>query len=78
MKKETYNTRLKPNPEDIPVGSLLRVKKHCRKSVIIRQNGEYAILAPSIGGKYFSYDVVFPNGTRSLFMPLNWEVISYA
>lgn len=78
MKKETYNTRLKSNPEDIPIGSLLRVKKHCRDNVTIRQNGEYGLLAPSINGKYITHDVVFPNGTRCIFMPLNWDVISYA
>ena len=32
MERETYNTRLRSNPEDIPVGSLLRVKKHCRNN----------------------------------------------
>ena len=78
MKKETYNTRLKSNPENIPIGSLLRVKKHCRDNVTIRQNGEYGLLAPSINGKYITHDVVFPNGTRCIFMPLNWDVISYA
>ena len=78
MKKETYNTRLKSNPENIPIGSLLRVKKHCRNNVTIRQNGEYGLLAPSINGKYITHDVVFPNGTRCIFMPLNWDVISYA
>ncbi len=78
MKKETYNTRLKTNPENIPIGSLLRVKKHCRNNVTIRQNGEYGLLAPSINGKYITHDVVFPNGTRCIFMPLNWDVISYA
>jgi hypothetical protein len=57
---------------------LLRVKKHCRNNVTIRQNGEYGLLAPSINGKYITHDVVFPNGTRCIFMPLNWEVISYA
>ncbi len=78
MKKETYNTRLKSNPENIPIGSLLRVKKHCRNNVTIRQNGEYGLLAPSINGKYITHDVIFPNGTRCIFMPLNWDVISYA
>mgnify|MGYP003389557492 CR=1 FL=1 len=82
MKKETYNTRLKSNPENIPIGSLLRVKKHCRNNVTIRQNGEYGLLAPSIyrkgKAKYITHDVIFPNGTRCIFMPLNWDVISYA
>ena len=55
MERETYNTRLKSNPKDIPVGSLLRCKKHCRKNVTIRQNGEYGILVKTINkGKYIS------------------------
>jgi hypothetical protein len=79
MERETYNTRLKSNPEDIPVGSLLRVKKHCRKNVTIRHNGEYGILVLSVNkGKYITHDVLFPNGTRCIYMPLNWEVVSYA
>ena len=79
MERETYNTRLKTNPEDIPIGSLLRVKKHCRKNVTIIQNGEYGLLVTTINkGKYITHDVVFPNGTRCIYMPLNWEVVSYA
>ena len=79
MERETYNTRLKSNPEDIPVGSLLRVKKHCRKNVTIRHNGEYGILVLSVNkGKYITHDVLFPNGTRCIFMPDNWEVVSHA
>jgi hypothetical protein len=78
MERETYNTRLKSNPENIPVGSLLRVKKHCRKNVTIRQNGEYGLLATTINnGKYITHDVLFPNGTRCIYMPLNWEVVSH-
>jgi hypothetical protein len=57
MERETYNSRLKTNPEDIPVGSLLRVKKHCRKNNIVRENGEFAILVERDGGKYISHDV---------------------
>jgi len=79
MERETYNSRLKTNPEDIPVGSLLRCKKHCRKNVTIIQNGEYGLLVTTINkGKYITHDVVFPNGTRCIYMPLNWEVVSYA
>ena len=78
MERETYNTRLKSNPKDIPVGSLLRCKKHCRKNVTIIQNGEYGILVPSINGKHIKHDVLFPNGTRCIFMPDNWEVVSHA
>ena len=78
MERETYNTRLKSNPENIPVGSLLRVKKHCRNNITIRNNGEYGILAPNVTkGKYITHDVLFPNGTRCIYMPLNWEVVSY-
>jgi len=79
MERETYNTRLKSNPENIPMGSLLRVKKHCRKNVTITQNGEYGLLvAPINNGKYITHDVLFPNGNRCIYLPLNWEVVSYA
>ena len=78
MERETYNSRLKTNPEDIPVGSLMRVKKHCRNNITIRNNGEYGLLVTTINkGKYITHDVVFPNGTRCIYMPLNWEVVSY-
>ena len=76
MKQETYNSRLKSNPEDIRVGSLLRVKKWCRENVTIRHNGEYGILVKNSKGKYITHDVLFPNGTRCIFIPLNWEVVS--
>jgi len=78
MERETYNSRLKTNPEDIPVGSLLRVKKHCRKNNIVRENGEFAILVERDGGKYISHDVLYPSGRRTIFVPMNWEVVSYA
>ena len=79
MERETYNSRLKTNPEDIPVGSLLRVKRWCRENITIRHNGEYGILVATINkGKYITHDVLFPNGTRCIYMPLNWEVVSYA
>ena len=57
MKRETYNSRLKSNPEDIPVGSLLRVKKHCRKNNIIKENGELALRQIVTGKqkKYFQF-----------------------
>ena len=63
---------------DLKIGTLLRVKEHCRKNVTIRQNGEWGILVRSINGKYITHDVLFPNGTRCIYMPLNWEVVSYA
>ena len=78
MERETYNSRLKTNPEDIPVGSLLRVKKHCRKNNTIKENGELAILVERAGGKYITHDVLFPNGRQTIFIPMNWEVVSYA
>ena len=79
MERETYNSRLRSNPEDIPVGSLRRVKKHCRKNITTRHNGEFGILVATINkGKYITHDVLFPNGTRCIYMPLNWEVVSYA
>ena len=63
---------------DLKIGTLLRVKEHCRKNVTIRQNGEGGILVESINGKYITHDVLFPNGTRCIFMPDNWEVVSHA
>jgi len=62
------NTELKP-------GTLLRIKKYCRNNITIRNNGEFAVLAPS-DGKYIQYDAVFPSGQRVIFMPMNWEVAS--
>ena len=62
---------------DLKVGTLLRVKEHCRNNISILQNGEYAILAPS-QAKYFSHDVVFPSGERTIFVAKNWEVVSRA
>jgi len=61
---------------DLKIGTLLRIKEHCRENVTIRQNGEWGILATSINGKYITHDVLFPNGTRCIFMPDNWEVMS--
>ena len=78
MKRETYTSRLKTNPEDIPVGSLLRIKKYCRKNSIVKVHGEFAILVERDGGKYISHDVLFPSGRRTIFVPMNWEVVSYA
>ena len=64
---------------DLKIGTLLRVKKHCRNNITVRHNGEYGILALSVNkGKYITHDVLFPNGTRCIYMPLNWEVVSYA
>ena len=63
---------------DLKVGTLLRVKEHCRKNITIRHNGEYGVLAPSTLRKYRTHDVLFPNGTRCIFMPDNWEVVSHA
>jgi len=56
-------------------GTLLRIKKYCRNNITIRNNGEFAVLAPS-DGKYIQYDAVFPSGQRVIFMPMNWEVAS--
>ncbi len=60
---------------DLKIGTLLRVREHCRKNITIRNNGEFAVLAPS-DGKYIQYDAVFPSGQRVIFMPMNWEVAS--
>ena len=62
-------------PDGLKPGTLLRVVKHCRKNITIRNNGEFAILAPS-DGKYIQYDALFPSGVRVIYMPINWEVIS--
>ena len=61
---------------DLKIGTLLRIKKHCRENITIRHNGEYGILARNDNGKYITHDVLFPNGTRCIFMPDNWEVVS--
>ena len=63
---------------DLKIGTLLRVREHCRKNITIRNNGEYGILATCDSGKYITHDVLFPNGTRCIYMPDNWEVVSYA
>ena len=63
---------------DLKIGALLRIKEYSRKNVTIRQNGEYGILVPSINGKHIKHDVLFPNGSRCIFMPINWEVVSHA
>ena len=63
---------------DLKIGTLLRVKEHCRKNVTIRHNGEWGILVESINGKYITHAVLFPNGTRCIYMPDNWEVMSHA
>ncbi len=60
---------------DLKIGTLLRVREHCRKNITIRNNGEFAVLAPS-DGKYIQYDAVFPSGQRVIFMPMNWEIAS--
>tara|TARA_Y100001973_G_C5192404_1_gene331830 strand:- start:67 stop:306 length:240 start_codon:yes stop_codon:yes gene_type:complete len=78
MERETYNSRLRSNPEDIPVGSLLRIKKHCRNNSIVKEHGELAILIEREGGTYISHDVLFPSGRQTIFVPMNWEVVSYA
>ena len=60
---------------DLKIGTLLRVKEHCRKSLTARTNGEYGILVNG-NGKHLSHDVLFPNGQRVIFVEANWEVIS--
>ena len=64
---------------DLKIGTLLRIKEHCRNNITIRHNGEYGVLARNNNGrKYITHDVLFPNGTRCIFMPDNWEVVSHA
>jgi len=62
---------------DLKIGTLLRLKEQCRKSLSARANGEYGILVNG-NGKYLSHDVLFPNGQRVIFVKANWEVISNA
>ena len=62
-------------PDGLKPGTLLRIKKQCRENITIRNNGEFAILAPS-DGKYIQYDALFPSGVQVIYMPINWEVIS--
>ena len=66
--------------KNLKPGTLLRVAKHCRKNIAILQSGEYAILAPKQvkTGKSIVWDVLYPDGRRSIFVPMNWEVVSYA
>lgn len=66
-----YPDRLKP-------GTLLRIKKQCRENSTVKECGEYAILANKqvVTGKNILWDVLFPNGRRCIYMPMNWEVLS--
>ncbi len=65
-------------PDGLKPGTLLRIKKQCRKNIAILESGEYAILAHKqvTTGKSILWDVLYPDGRRSIFMPMNWEVIS--
>ena len=63
---------------DLKIGTLLRVKEHCRNNITVRHNGEYGILARNDKGNYITHDVIFPTGERVIFMPINWEVVSHA
>ena len=62
-------------PDGLKLGSLLQIKKHCRNNITIRNNGQFALLAPS-NGKHIQYDAVFPSGQRVIYMPMNWEVVN--
>ena len=77
MQRETYNSRLNMNPDNVKPGTLLRAKKWCRNNITIRKNGEYAIIVPA-KAKYREYDVMFPSGMKLEYMAINWEVISCA
>jgi len=65
-------------PNGLKPGTLLRVVEHCRKNASILESGEYAIIAPKQmkTGKSILWDVLYPNGRRSIFMPMNWEVMN--
>ena len=65
-----YPDRLKP-------GTLLRIKKQCRNNTGIKECGEYAILVHKQvkTGRSILWDVLFPNGRRVIYMPMNWEVL---
>ena len=64
---------------DLKIGTLLRVKSTCRKNIHHPQQRRVWYFGNlSANGKYITHDVLFPNGTRCIYMPLNWEVVSYA
>jgi len=65
-------------PDGLKPGTLLRVVEHCRKNASILESGEYAIIAHKQvkTGKSIVWDVLYPDGRRSIFMPMNWEVVS--
>ena len=74
MKKETG---FGPHPhEDLKPSTLLRVVQHCRNHASVKRNGEYGIIVPKKSGRGFSWDVMFPNGERVMFVPQNWELVS--
>jgi hypothetical protein len=39
---------------------------------------KFAVLVERPHGTYISHDVLFPSGRRTIFVPMNWEVVSYA
>ena len=67
-------------PDGLKPGTLLRIKKQCRSNSTVKECGEYAILAHKQvkAGRSILWDVLFPNGRRVIYMPMNWEVVSYA
>ena len=64
-------------PDDLKPGTLLRIKKHCRNNVTIRENGIFGVLINRRENihSHISQWVVFPNGSRCIYMPINWEVV---
>ena len=62
--------------ENLKPGTLVRCNKHCRNSITIRNNGEYGVVVYSKRNtNLVALDVEFPNGTKVIFMPANWEVV---
>ena len=64
--------------ENLTHGTLLRVVEHCRHHASVKRNGEYGFIVPRKAGRGFLWDVMYPNGERVMFVPKNWEVVSYA
>ena len=50
---------------NLKIGTLLRIKEHCRKNITIRHNGEYGILARNDNGKYMLL-ALLPSSSRTV------------
>jgi len=62
--------------ENLKPGTLLRVAEHCRQSKTVKRTGEYGVLVlAKRKANLVGFDVVYPNGEKSIFVPANWEVV---